>query len=329
MHKEDTVIVLSDDHRAFSEGFSDFLMYTRHYSIHTIAAYNNDLEHFLYWIQREQGNCLSATHRTIRAYLQSLDEAGYTRKTINRHLSTIKSFFCWLIETDRMLVNPAAALSGPKIPRRLPHRMSVEEIASLLASFDTTKPEGLRDRAIFEFAYATGARISEIAGLNLDDLDLSRRQATLFGKGAKERIVPFHNLAAETLTTYLTQARPVLASRHHERADQRVDLTKSYTCRKEYRDASQAVFISNTGIAMSADSMRRVFKSALKRVGLDSDFTPHDLRHSFATDLLEGGADMRSVQEMLGHASLSTTQIYTHLSASHLKDIHHQAHPRG
>jgi integrase/recombinase XerD len=335
MDPDETIpLKLSDEHQALLDEFCHFLTYMRHYSVHTVAAYRNDIKHFLYWIEQRDGNCFSATHRTMRAYLQSLDDAGYTRKTINRHLSATKAFFRWLIEAGYLSANPVAALSGPKIPKRLPRRMSVEEIVRLLSSFDTSQPEGLRDRAVFEFAYATGARISEIAGLKLGDIDFFRQQVTLFGKGAKERVVPLHALAVELLKTYLMAARPLLIDRHSKGKTRGVLTPESSCGRGNSRevsadDVSPVFFLSNTGLPMSADSMRRVFKMALQRADLDSDFTPHDLRHSFATDLLEGGADLRSVQEMLGHVSLSTTQIYTHLSATHLREIHHQAHPRG
>jgi len=165
----------------------------------------------------------------------------------------------------------------------------------------------MRNQALLEFLYACGARISEASGLLTVNVDFSSGQVKVFGKGSKERIIPVYDLALSTIEKYLATARPVLLG----------------------KKASDALFISTRGNAMSTDAIRTVFKGILERAGVDGSLSPHDVRHTFATNLLEGGADLRSVQEMLGHASLSTTQVYTHLSIAHLQEIHHQAHPRG
>jgi len=336
-----TDALLDADDEAVLDGFCDYLRHERNRSAHTIDSYHADLRQYLHWLSSQRVSYLAVDHRTLRDYLQSLDDAGYARSTVNRHLSAVKSFYRWLVVIDRLPASPAATLAGPKMPKRLPHRMGSEELSQVLSDADTSTPEGLRDQAILEFAYATGARISEVAGLRISDVDIAERQVLLFGKGSKERIVPLHELATETLAAYLSQARPVLLARKRSHDGRRTDAGAPHPSDAGrdgstpqrvvgvQQDASQAFFLSNTGIPMSADSMRRVFKRTLEKTGADPSLTPHDLRHSFATDLLEGGADLRSVQEMLGHASLSTPQIYTHLSAAHLKDIHHQAHPRG
>lgn len=209
--------------------------------------------------------------------------------------------------------DPAAALVSPKLPKPLPHVLTPAQIDALLSAPDRETPDGLRDAAFLETLYASGARISEIASLTLSRVDLAESTLTLFGKGSKERIVPLYRRAREKLTAYIEQARPVLLG-----------------CRKDIpTEPVQAVFISTRGLPMSADSLRHRFSRHARAAGLPADITPHALRHTFATDLLEGGADLRSVQELLGHVSLSTTQIYTHLTPDRLKGAVKQAHPRG
>lgn len=319
---------------ALLERFCDYLRYERNLSENTIRSYRDDIRHFLHWAQVRGVPVADLGHRDLRAYLQALDDAGYMRTTSNRHLSAVKTLYRWLMVADDMKASPADALAGPKMPKRLPHRLTASQIADLLATPDTSTPEGMRDQAILEFSYACGARISEIAGLRLSDFDFESGQVRLFGKGSKERIVPLHDLAVESMARYIEHARQELLSRE-AKSDGRRQVKKAGSRNSTQRQvgrqdrAGDACFISNTGIPMSADEIRRMFKQTLVRAGMDPTLTPHDLRHSFATDMLEGGADLRSVQEMLGHASLSTTQIYTHISPAYLKDVHHRAHPRG
>ena len=257
---------------------------------------------------------MQATHRSLRAYLSYLDQARYSARTLNRHLSALRGFYKWLNKEKYLEVDPSLILTSPRTSRRLPQTMSDEDVQKLLLSCDTDTAAGLRDRAILECMYATGARISEISHLDREDVDISQGVVRLFGKGSKERDVPLYKTARDWLEAYMYGARPQLIAKG----------------RKSLRNPREekALFVSIRGHRMSADVLRKMFETYVKKAGLDPMLTPHAMRHTFATELLSGGADLRVVQELLGHQSLSTTQIYTHLSIERLKDAAKQAHPR-
>lgn len=276
-------------------------------SPHTMRAYAGDLADFCRWAERNNVDILAIKHRGFRRYLAELDAARYSRRTINRRLSAVRGFYRWLASEELIEADPSQVVSGPKQPKSLPRLIAADDMDKILAVCDTADPAGLRDQAILELLYASGARVSEVAGLAMGDVDFAQRQIKVMGKGSKVRIIPVHDTALATLRRYLAEARPALLG------DKQTD----------------ALLISTRGNPLSADAIRTIFKRILKTAGVDQSLSPHDVRHTFATVLLEGGADLRSVQELLGHSSLSTTQIYTHLSISHLKDVHHQAHPRG
>lgn len=257
-----------------------------------------------------------ANYRELRGYLAEMDGACYARTTINRRLSSLRSFFKWLDVIGEETNNFADVMKGPKILKTLPHVVRHNDIENLMkvcmdeieaSESDVDKAKAKRDYAIMELFYATGARISEVANLKLENINFESGQIKFFGKGMKERIVPIYNIAASALADYIENAR--------------VNLLRG--------NSSDICFIGNSGRPMSADSIRKMFYKKCEAAGVSSEISPHAMRHTFATDVLDGGADLRSVQEMLGHASLSTTQIYTHLSAKKLKDVHAQAHPRG
>lgn len=298
------------------DGYIESLRVERGYSEHTIRNYRTDLDAFVRWCARRDVDPLHASHRELRAYLGEMDAAQYARTTVNRRLSSMRGFYRWMSLVGATDSDPAEALSGPKRGKHLPHVLKQNEMERLLAVHGPIGPDGkprpqtpedMRDQALLEFLYACGARISEAAGLKMQDVDFSSRLVKLFGKGRKERIVPLHDLCIDAMLAYARDARPKLM---------------------QGREQTDSFFVSNKGGSMSADSMRKRFKAAVRAAGLDDRLSPHDMRHTFATDLLDGQADLRSVQEMLGHASLSTTQVYTHLSTTRLKDAHHQAHPR-
>ena len=297
------------------DGFIESLKVSKAVSPHTEKSYRSDLEAFMRWCDRNDVDPMRANHRQLRAYLGELDAAQYARSTINRHLSALHGFYGWMSMQGIVENDPSSVLSGPKLSRHLPHVLKADEMDRLLAVHGPVDaagepreqtPADVRDQAILELFYACGARISEVAGLDVTDVDFSSQLVRLFGKGSKERIVPLHDLCVSTLRAYLRDARPVLLG----------------------SKASERLFISTRGNPMSADAIRAMFKRTVRAAGLDENLSPHDMRHTFATDLLDGDADLRSVQEMLGHASLSTTQIYTHLSTARLKEAHSQAHPR-
>lgn len=312
--------------RSLVEGFCTSLAVEHNRSSHTIRNYRTDIEAYMRWCAREKLDVLSVRHQQVRRYLAYLDQAGYSRKTVNRHLSSIKGFYRWLVVEEHCQSSPADILSGPKQAKTLPRVIAPQEMDKLLscaASQEVAlhevaqkKPRSkkaiqheaiaLRNEALFELLYAAGLRVSEVAGLLVTRVDLEAGTLRVMGKGSKERLVPLHAVACEVLSRYLVQARPLLLT-----------------------GESPYVFLSARGNPLSTNTIRSVFKEALRAAQLDESLTPHAMRHSFATDLLSGGADLRSVQEMLGHASLSTTQIYTHLTSDRLKQVHHQTHPRG
>ena len=298
------------------EGFCEALHVERGSSVHTVRAYRIDLMDYARWAMREHLDPVLVTHKQLRRYLGELDRAQYSRTTINRRLAALRSFFRWLNVTGRADGDPASALSGPRRQKSLPHVIRASDMVKLLCVYGKRDTAGnlreqtssdMRNLALLEFLYACGARVSEASGLLTANVDFERGQVKVFGKGAKERIVPLHDLALSSMRTYLLLARPALLR----------DKTSDF------------FFVSTRGNGMTTDAIRKMFKEALRTAGLDETLSPHALRHTFATDLLDGGADLRSVQEMLGHASLSTTQVYTHLSPGRLKQVHHRAHPRG
>ncbi len=276
-------------------------------SRHTVRAYSADLQRYLEWAERIGVDPLHLTHRQLRLYLAELDNARYARTTIARRLSAVRSLFTFLVTEGVLDSDPSTVITSPKTPSTLPRIIPNEDLARLLESPDITTPLGSRDRAVLELLYASGLRVSEICSLTLSGLDLAQCQVTVMGKGAKERVVPAHRLACELIRVYLGSARPLLAR----------------------DDSPDTVFLSKRGRRLSEDSVRRMFKRYLCRVEASAAHSPHALRHTFATHLLEGGADLRSVQELLGHVALSTTQIYTHVSIKRLQEVHRSAHPRG
>lgn len=314
MSREDRAV----DERACEliDAYLSHLAFERNLSKNTIKAYAEDLDDFVRWASREGLDPLSLGRRGGRLYLAYLDQAGYTRKTSNRRLSALKGFYGWAAATGEVQADPVSALRGPKSEKHLPRVIPAEEMERILSVHATCAREAadalmrakeMRDQAVLELAYACGARISELAGLMMGSVDLSSRCVKLFGKGSKERIVPIHALAAETVRAYIQNARDILAK----------------------PGSDDHLFLSVRGNRFSEDAIRLMFKDTLRRAGFEGVYTPHDLRHTFATDVLAGGADLRSVQEMLGHVSLSTTQIYTHLTPERLQEAHHLAHPRG
>ncbi len=294
-----------------AQGFLESLGSIRRLSPNTLRAYECDLEAFGSWLERTGFDAFSLTHAQLRSYLGELSRAGYSPRTVSRHLSALRGLYKWMSEHGVDANAAVAVVSSPKISRNLPKTLDDQEVEKILSTCNMDDPCGLRDAAFIEFMYATGARISEVAGLKLGDVDFGQGQARLFGKGSKERLVMLYPQALEVLQRYLDKARPALLAK-----------------RSQDGPTIDAVFLSVRGNAMSADSLRKAFEKHARAAGLDAQVTPHAVRHTFATELLDGGADLRSVQELLGHASLSTTQIYTHVSVERLKQAARSAHPR-
>lgn len=289
----------------------------RRFSAHTVRNYGNDLRDWGRWCARKKVDPYAPTHRDLRLYLADLAAAQYAPATVNRRLSSLRACFRWLVIEGKAPSNPAEVMQSLKNPQRLPHRISPEEMVRILSVNGPLAPDGslreqtneqLRDQALLEFLYACGARISEASNLKCADVDFANLQVKVVGKGDKQRIIPIHELAVEAMRAYADIARPAFLAG---------------------KPPVSEFFVSTRGNKMSTDAMRKMFKATLAKAGVSKAYSPHDMRHTFASDLLEGGADLRSVQEMLGHSSLSTTQIYTHLSIDQLSWVHKQAHPRG
>ena len=301
----------------YAARYCDSLRVENNASAHTVRNYMVDLRDYLRWANRTSVDAIHPTHRQLRRYLSELDRAQYARRTVNRRLSSIRGYYRWMVVNGILDTSPAEVLHGLKEDKTLPHRISARDMAKILCVWGPTDMDGkpreqtpvaIRNQAILEFLYACGVRISEASGLLVTQVDVRQGQVRIVGKGIKERIVPIHAVALESMTRYFDYARGQLLSGH---------------------PSTDRFFVSTRGNAMGTDAMRKMFKETLLKAGVDSSYSPHDMRHTFASDLLDGGADLRSVQEMLGHSSLSTTQIYTHMSATRLKSVHHQAHPRG
>ncbi len=291
------------------DDFCGDLKRVRNLSDATVKAYRSDLCAFSAWCVDRDIDPFSCDHRELRLYLFDEEEGGRSRRTINRHLSSVRAFYRWLVVEGEIDYDPASVLHGPKLEHSLPKVMNSACIDAVLAVHaNGDEPKDLRDQAILEFMYACGARISEASELRFSWLDLRQKMVKITGKGNKQRIVPLHDKAVSALRRYLDEGRPAL-----ERTGKENDF----------------VFLSTRGNPMSTDAIRGMFNKTLATAGIDGGLTPHSVRHTFATDLLTGGADLRSVQEMLGHSDLGTTQVYTHLTPERLQDVHHQAHPRG
>ena len=245
--------------------------------------------------------------RLVRAYLAWLHEQGYAKSTIARRLAAVRSWCRFLCRQTVLKVNPADGLRGPRLDQKLPHFVQREDMLRLVATPPAEEPLGVRDRAILETLYSAGLRVSELTGLNVDDVDLDAGLATIRGKGRRERLAILGPYAVSAVRLWLGQRAVIVARRPR---------------------AAVALFLNRAGTRLSSRSVGRMLEKYLAQAGLDPRTSPHTLRHSFATHLLDAGADIRSVQELLGHRSLSTTQIYTHVTTQRLRDSYHQAHPR-
>ena len=298
----------------------------RNASPHTRRAYAGSVGDFLRWLtERADDDWTRPSRRSLRAYLAELDARGLARSSISSHLAALRSFYRFGRRQGWVPGDPWAAVSTPRLPRRLPRVLEVEEVERLLdsvagsAGAPVDMPPGrgaavrdaleLRDRAIVETAYAAGLRISELASAVLPDLDLRRGELRVIGKGRKERVGLLGGPAQDALACYLEDGRPVLRDSARE-------------------GDSGALFLNASGAPLSVRGMRDRIDRLARRAGLPEGVSPHTLRHSFASHMLDGGADLRTVQELLGHASLATTQVYTHVSPGRLRAAYRQAHPR-
>jgi integrase/recombinase XerC len=296
------------------EALAEFLRHLsleKNASAHTVKSYREDLTQALeFFRSRLTGRTLQPgllTTRLLRAYLAWLHEQGYAKPTVSRRVSAVRSWCRFMCRQGSLETNPADSLRGPRQDKKLPHFLGIDDMARLLATPPANSPIGLRDRAILEALYSAGLRVSELTGLNLDDLDLNSALVTVRGKGKRERLAMLGKPALRALNDWL-DAREALGQGRGKR--------------------QPAIFLNQRGTRLTSRSVGRLLEKYLALAGLDPRTSPHTLRHSFATHLLDAGADIRSVQELLGHQSLNTTQIYTHVTTNRLRDSYHKAHPR-
>lgn len=294
---------------AFDGALDDYIQHLRverGLSKHTVDAYAHDLARFGAFLADDGLSLAQADETRVAAHLVALSQSGLSARTQARALSSIRGFFRFLVQEGRHPVDPTELLEGPRLLRKLPDILNREEVLRLLQAPAGEKPNRVRDRAMLHTMYAAGLRVSELVDLDLGDLNLEEGFISALGKGNKRRIVPIGGPARAALAEYLAAVRPKWA-----------------------RPASRACFVTARGKAMTRQGFWSLVKRYARATGITKPISPHKLRHSFATHLLAGGADLRSVQTMLGHADISTTQIYTHVTGDHLRKMHERYHPRG
>jgi tyrosine recombinase XerC len=295
------------------KSFLDFLKLEKNYSVNTLLAYEDDLVQFNRFLtnhfQSDNFELSAVDNVTIRLFLGELVESDFAKKSIVRKLAAVRSLYKYLIKKGIIKSNPTINIATPKVPKKLPTFLEEPSIDRMLNLPDTSTVEGLRDKAILELLYSTGIRLSELIGLNLDNIEWSKETIKVLGKGKKSRIVPFGSKSKDALRKYL------------ERRDELIsDLTK--------KSSINSVFLSNRGLRIYPKGVYLIVNKYIRLVSDVEKKSPHVLRHSFATHLLNRGADLKAVKELLGHESLSTTQIYTHVTVDRLKRVYDQAHPK-
>ena len=293
------------------EEFLDWLVVERGRSRNTVEAYRRDLTQYEMWLATKKSDLSSVSAAEIEAFLAQRVKSGAAKSSLARQFASIRMLHRFMVEEDFRRDDPAALAEGVAKPAGIPKPLSEDEVTNVLASVTGDEPKDLRDRAVLEFLYATGARVSEVCGLNLADLDMEASLVRLFGKGAKERVVPFGSAAHAALEAWIVRGRPPMEPVRWRR-----------------RDDSQAVFLGGRGIRLTRQAAFLIVRHAGLRADLDRELSPHALRHTCATHLLDHGADLRIVQELLGHASITTTQVYTRVSQERLWQVYAEAHPR-
>ncbi len=292
----------------FIDQYINYLIVEKGLADTTIDAYSSDLKNFVSFLQSCKINVITESDTTvILKYLILLRNEGLSTRSRARHLVTLRGFFKFLIQEKILKKDPTRIVDLPKTGMRLPDVLSIEEIIMILNAPDTSKPRGVRDAAMIELLYAAGLRVSELINVKIQDINLEVGFVRTFGKGSKERMVPIGSQAREKINDYVMHARSILLK----------------------NQVSQFMFIARAGNPMTRQGFWKLLKRYAAQAGIDKKITPHSFRHSFASHLLEGGADLRAVQMMLGHVDISTTQIYTHVAKDHLKKLHEQFHPRG
>lgn len=287
---------------------SEFLKYIdleKNYSNYTLINYKDDLSFYLDFLNKENIDVLDSDYKVIRNYLSYMYNKKYTSKTISRHISSLRSFYKYMIKENYIVKNPMTLISNPKQESKLPHFLYYNELETILNIPDKSTPLGQRDSVILELLYSTGIRVSELVNIKLKDINLSTRKIRILGKGNKERIVLYGEYLKNLLDIYLNDGREKLVKNNQE-----------------------YLVLNKNGSGLTTRGVRVIIDNILKKGEIDFHISPHVLRHTFATHMLDSGADLKSVQELLGHENLSTTQIYTHVSNERLRKVYLSTHPR-
>ena len=292
----------------FLQDFINYLRVERNLAKNTQQAYREDLVDFWSYLDQQSiHDPVKIDHKVLTGYARDLKKRGMAETSVARHFSSLRAYYRFLVMEGHLETDPTQYLDSPKLPASLPKILNVEDIELLLEAIETDTALGLRDRALFELMYAAGMRVSEVCSLTIEQVLLDEDLLLIRGKGNKERVVPLGAEAKKWLIEYLEHGRPLLSKRYF---------------------TAGIIFLNNRGQALQRKGIWFILKKLATRAGLEKPVSPHVFRHSFATHLLEGGADLRIVQEMLGHVDISTTQIYTHLDSSYLKEVHSSFHPR-
>ena len=293
----------------FLKEYLSVLKLEKNLSDNTVASYKNDITSFLNFLEDKKITDPSGIkYNHITAFFKSLNDIGLASSSAARYYSSLKGFFSYLFLSRYLTENPMEKVSSPKLEKNLPQVLSVNEVDLILSKPDTNEKLGLRDKAVLEMLYACGTRVSELINIKLSDLFFQEEVIRVLGKGSKERIIPIGSSAVNWINRYLTGSRPLLM---------RKSKSENY------------LYLNNRGSMLSRMGVWKIVDRYVKEAGIEKEVHPHTFRHSFATHLLEGGADLRAVQEMLGHADISTTQIYTHIDRDYIKQVHKEFHPRG
>ena len=298
---------MQSESKLLIETFLDSLWLEKNLSQNTLESYKNDLNKFRNFLEKNNKSVLKADHFLILSFLSFLLDKGFSSKTVSRNISSLKSFFKYLISVEHIKINPMLNIDAPKSGLFLPTTLTVEETQQILDAPNELRPIEMRDKAMLYTLYATGMRISELISLNMHNVDLTRGSVQVIGKGGKERLIPLTNDAIAMIKKYLSNARDKLSKG------------------KDHNN----IFVSTHGKQISRHSFWHRIKAYLKKGDVKKEVHPHTLRHAFATHMLNNGADLRSVQLLLGHSDLATTQIYTHVAQAEVKNLHKKHHPRG
>ncbi len=298
---------LSQSQAKMITDFQNYLLVEKGLSENSVYSYTYDIKKFQTYISRTQKDFVSVSHNDIILFLKDQKRKKISSRSMARSVAALRQFYKYLKEERKLADNPVDNIETPEVKRSLPDYLTIEEINSLFDSIDETDPYELRDKAIFELLYSSGLRISEACGIKMEDIDMENMMITVAGKGGRERLVPFGEKAKKIIAEYLKYARNYIMKNRH----------------------SDYLFISKKGEFLSRKSVWRLLKKYLSRTKITKTVTPHTFRHSFATHLIENNADIRVVQELLGHIDINTTQIYTHVASKHLKEAHTKFHPRG